>query len=361
MFTDGSTAKPLTDPRGHVHARDLGSAAKRHLLRCRRADLHGFAAREGRWFLGPSGRFHGQKCTHEKGTKLPNSVARPLSVGTVTHMNRLSTADRVRVVSCLVEGNSIRSTVRMTGIAKNTVAKLLVDIGCATHGMMERTLVNLPCKRVQCDEIWSFVYAKDKNIPAHLKNEVGVGSVWTWTALCADTKLVLAWFVAGRDAESARMFMEMVAGRLAGRVQLTTDGHGAYLDAVPHAFGDNIDYAQLVKLYGNEHAGEARYSPPTCTGCKKKRRIGKPEKKHISTSYVERQNLTMRMSMRRFTRLTNGFSKKLENHLHAVTLYFAHYNFCRVHQTLGVTPAMAAGVADHPWTLEELVGLLDSN
>lgn len=274
-------------------------------------------------------------------------------------MNRLSLADRARVLSCLVEGNSIRSTVRMTGVAKNTVAKLLVDMGCAAHAMMERTLVNLPCKRVQCDEIWSFVYAKDKNVPKSMRGEVGVGSVWTWTALCADSKLVLAWFVAGRDAESARVFMNMVAGRLANRVQLTSDGHGAYLDAVPHAFGNDIDFAQLVKTYGAENPGEARYSPPRCTGCKRKRRIGKPDRKHVSTSYVERQNLTMRMSMRRFTRLTNAFSKKLENHLHAVTLYFAHYNFCRVHQTLGKTPAMAAGIADHAWTLEELVGLLE--
>lgn len=274
-------------------------------------------------------------------------------------MNRLSTTDRVAVLKCLVEGCSIRSTVRMTGVAKNTVAKLLVDIGCSAHDMMERTLVALPCKRIQCDEIWSFVYAKEKNVPEEMKDEPGVGDVWTWTALCADTKLIVGWMVGGRDAEYARDFLKIVASRLANRVQLTSDGHGAYLDAVPEAFGSEIDYAMLVKLYGAEHAGAGRYSPPSCIGCKKKRVIGKPDKKHVSTSYVERSNLSMRMGMRRFTRLTNAFSKKLENHMHAVTLYFAHYNFCRVHQTLGVTPAMAAGVADHVWTIEELVGLLD--
>lgn len=278
----------------------------------------------------------------------------------VVRMNKLSTEKRVQVIKCLVEGSSIRSTVRMTGVAKNTVAKLLVDMGCAASEMMERTLVNLPCKRVQCDEIWSFVYAKDANVPSEMKDEPGVGSVWTWTALCADTKLAVAWFIGGRDAEYAREFMQLVASRLAGRVQLTSDGHGAYLQAVEEAFGSDIDFAQLVKLYGAERAGEARYSPAKCTGCKKVKVIGSPVAKHISTSYVERANLTMRMNMRRFTRLTNAFSKKLENHMHAVTLYFAHYNFCRVHQTLGKTPAMAAGIASHAWSIEELVGLLDT-
>lgn len=275
-------------------------------------------------------------------------------------MNRLSLAQRVQVVKCLVDGNSIRATVRITGVAKNTVTKLLVDMGCASNEPTERALVNLPCKRIQCDEIWSFVYAKDKNVPKSMKDEPGVGSVWTWTAICADTKLIVGSFVGSRDAENARVFLDTVKSRLAGRVQLTTDGHKAYLDAVPETFGAEIDYAMLVKVYGAERPGEARYSPAACIGCKKSRIIGKPDRKHVSTSYVERQNLTMRMNMRRFTRLTNGFSKKFENHDHSVSLHFAHYNFCRVHQTLKQTPAQAAGIADHAWSIEELVGLLDA-
>jgi IS1 family transposase len=274
-------------------------------------------------------------------------------------MNKLSTAQRVQVVKCLVDGNSIRATVRITGVAKNTVTKLLVDMGCASHELTSRALVNLPCKRIQCDEIWSFVYAKDKNVPMAMKGAPGVGSVWTWTAICADTKLIVGSFVGTRDAENARVFLSTVKSRLAGRVQLTTDGHRAYLDAVPQTFGDDIDYSMLIKIYGAERPGEARYSPPACIGCKKSKVIGKPDSEHVSTSFVERQNLTMRMSMRRFTRLTNGFSKKVENHIHAVSLHFAFYNFCRRHQSLGMTPAQAAGVADHAWSIEELVGLLD--
>lgn len=276
-------------------------------------------------------------------------------------MNRLSRQERVAVLRCLLDGCSVRATVRITGTAKNTVAKLAADLACAADRMMERTLVNLPCKRIQADEVWSFVYAKDKNVPADMRSEPGVGSVWTWTAICADTKLVVAWYVGGRDAEYAREFLTIAAQRLAGRVQLTTDGHRAYLEAVPGVFGVEIDYAQLVKVYGAERVGEARYSPPECVGCKKDKIIGNPDKAHVSTSYAERQNLTMRMNMRRFTRLTNGFSKKLENHMHAITLYFAHYNFCRPHMSLdGITPAMAAGVADHVWSIEELVGLLEA-
>lgn len=273
-------------------------------------------------------------------------------------MNKLSTAQRVQVVKCLVDGSSIRATVRITGVAKNTVTKLLVDMGCASYELTARALVNLPCKRIQCDEIWSFVYAKDKNVPKSMKDQPGVGSVWTWTAICADTKLIVGSFVGTRDAENARVFLSTVKSRLANRVELTTDGHRAYLDAVPETFGEEIDYAMLVKVYGAERPGEARYSPPACIGCKKSRIIGKPDRAHVSTSFVERQNLTMRMNMRRFTRLTNGFSKKFENHDHSVSLHFAYYNFCRVHQTLGKTPAMAAGIADHAWTVEELVGLL---
>jgi IS1 family transposase len=271
-------------------------------------------------------------------------------------MNRLPRNKQIQVVAALVEGNSIRATVRMTGVAKNTVIKLLVDIGVACEAYQVEHLVNLPCKRIQCDEIWSFVGAKQKQVNqgAH-----GVGDVWTWTAICADTKLVPSWQVGDRGLDTAKGFISDLAGRLANRVQLTTDGHKVYLDAVEHAFGDDIDYAMLVKLYGGEdRGGEARYSPAVCTGAKKEPIVGNPDQKHISTSYVERQNLTMRMSMRRFTRLTNAFSKKVENHCAAVALHFMHYNFARIHQTLRVTPAMAAGVTDHVWEIGEIVDLL---
>lgn len=273
-------------------------------------------------------------------------------------MNRLSIQDRIRVVAALVEGNSIRATVRMTGVAKNTVTKLLVDLGCACAEYHAEHVRNVDAKRVECDEIWSFVYAKAKNVPEAKKGEAG--DVWTWTALDSDSKLIVSWLVGGRDGATACDFMEDVASRLAGRIQLTTDGHKVYLEAVEAAFGGAIDYAMLVKKYGSERPGEARYSPAICTGCEITPIVGDPDTGHVSTSYVERQNLTMRMSMRRFTRLTNGFSKKAENHAHAVALHFMHYNFCRMHQTLRCTPAMAAGLADHRWTVEELVGLLDA-
>ena len=273
-------------------------------------------------------------------------------------MNKLSTAKRVAVVSALVEGCSIRATVRMTGVAKNTVVKLLVELGAACTKYQDETLRNLPCKRLQCDEIWSFVGGKDKNISQE-KKEQGLGSVWTWTALDADTKLIATWLVGSRDAGSAYEFMQDVAGRLRGRVQLTTDGHKPYLNAVEDSFGADIDYAVLQKIYGSEPTDEKRYSPAVCLGCKVENVTGNPDPKHISTSYVERQNLTMRMSMRRFTRLTNAFSKKVENHAAAVALYFMYYNFGRVHQTLRVTPAMEAGLADHVWEIEELVALLN--
>jgi IS1 family transposase len=273
------------------------------------------------------------------------------------NMNKLSTAKRVAVVSALVEGCSIRSTVRMTGVSKNTVAKLLVELGAACTKFQDETLRNLSCKRLQCDEIWSFVGGKDKNLSDE-KKEAGLGSVWTWTAIDADTKLIASWLVGSRDAGSAYEFMQDVAGRLRGRVQLTTDGHKPYLEAVEAAFGMDIDYAVLQKIYGNDANPEKRYSPAVCLGCKVEEVTGSPDPKHISTSYVERQNLTMRMSMRRFTRLTNAFSKKVENHAAAVALYFMYYNFGRVHQTLRVTPAMEAGVANHVWSVEEIVGLL---
>lgn len=277
-------------------------------------------------------------------------------------MNKLSNADRVRVIACLVEGNSIRSTVRITGVAKNTVAKLLVDIGQVCSEYQDKVFVNLKCKRVQCDEIWSFVGAKEKNASADKKAK-GWGDAWTWTALCPDTKIVPCWFVGPRDASSAYHFMHDLAPRLASRVQLTTDGLKAYLQATEDAFGGDIDFAQLVKIYGTQIGpsipAEVRYSPAQCMGARKAVISGSPDVRHISTSQTERQNLTMRMSMRRFTRLTNAFSKKLENHEAALALYFMYYNFGRIHQTLRVTPAMEAGIADHVWGLEEIVGLLD--
>lgn len=275
----------------------------------------------------------------------------------MVNMNRLTTAKRVAVVAALVEGCSSRATVRMTGVAKNTIVKLLVELGDACTRYQDEHLRNLPCKRLQCDEIWSFVGGKDRNLSAE-KRDAGLGSIWTWTAIDADTKLIPSWLVSTRDAGAAYEFMQDVAGRMRGRVQLTTDGHKPYLSAVEDAFGAGIDYATLTKLYGVDPNAERRYSPPVCLGCESKTVTGSPDPKHVSTSYVERQNLTMRMSMRRFTRLTNAFSKKVENHAGAVALYFMYYNFGRVHQTLRVTPAMEAGLADHVWAIEEIVALL---
>ncbi len=275
-------------------------------------------------------------------------------------MNTLNKEQQKAVIAALVEGNSIRATVRMTGVAKDTVLKLLAKIGRACEEYQQQALVNLPCQRVQCDEIWSFCHAKDKNLPEEKRGIFGFGSVWTWTALCADTKLMVSWKIGTRGASTAYALMHDLEKRLANRIQLTTDGHRVYLEAVESAFGYNIDYAMLVKLYGNDQESETRYSPAECIGCRAIPISGNPKAKHISTSYVERQNLTMRMQMRRFTRLTNAFSKKLENHGHAIALHFMYYNFCRVHQTLRVTPAMEAGVADHVWSLDEIVGLLDA-
>jgi IS1 family transposase len=246
----------------------------------------------------------------------------------------------------------------MTGVAKNTVVKLLAEIGKACEEYQSRTLRNLPCKRVQCDEIWSFCYAKQKNVPADKQGQFGYGDVWTWTALCADTKLICTWKIGTRGASTAYALMHDLAARLKNRIQLTTDGHRAYADAVESAFGSQIDYAMLVKLYGNDRESETRYSPAECIGCQRTTLSGNPNPKHISTSYVERQNLTMRMQMRRFTRLTNAFSKKIDNLAAAVALHFMHYNFCRVHQTLRVTPAMEAGIADHVWSVGDIVSLL---
>ena len=248
----------------------------------------------------------------------------------------------------------------MTGAAMNTVLKLLADIGAVCVRYQDEHVRNIYARRVQCDEIWAFCHAKAKNVPASRKGQFGYGDVWTWTAIDADSKLCISWCIGGRDSYTGLAFMQDVARRLAQRVQLTTDGHGVYLDVVERAFGTDIDYAMLIKLYGTEPEQEKRYSPAKCVGAEPRTVQGKPASEHISTSYVERQNLTMRMSVRRFTRLTNAFSKKIENLGHAVALHFVHYNFCRRHQTLGMTPAMAAGLSDHEWSIEELVGLLEA-
>jgi IS1 family transposase len=275
-------------------------------------------------------------------------------------MNRLSIAERAKILQMLVEGNSLRATSRMADVSINTVTKLLVDLGSACAAYHDHHVRFLNVKRVQCDEIWSFVGSKKKNTKLDKKLEEGWGDVWTWTALDADTKLCVSWLVGGRDLSWAMQFMQDVADRIASRVQLTTDSHRPYLTAVEGAFGLVVDYAQLHKIYGATTEGEwRRYSPAKCIGCDMKTVIGTPDPAHVSTSYVERQNLTMRMSMRRFTRLTNAFSKKLENHAHAVALHFMHYNFCRIHKTLRITPAMAAGLTDHVWSAEDLVSLLD--
>ncbi len=275
-------------------------------------------------------------------------------------MNRLDIKKRAQILHLLVEGNSLRATARICDISRNTVDKLLRDVGTACLAYQDEHLRNLPCKRVQADEIWSFCYAKEKNVPEDKQGQFGYGDTWTWMAICADTKLVPCWHVGRRFAEDAKVFINDLAGRLSNRVQLTTDGHKPYLEAVEGAFGADIDYAMLIKLYGQAPEGQRRYSPPVCVGANARRVVGKPDADKISTSFAERQNLTMRMSMRRFTRLTNGFSKKVENHMHAISLHYMYYNFGRIHQTLRVTPAMEAGVTDHIWSLEEIAALADS-
>lgn len=275
-------------------------------------------------------------------------------------MNRLSKEQQTKIVAALVEGNSLRATARMCDVAFNTVLKLLPAIGRVCLEYQDKVLRNLNCKRIQCDEIWSFCYAKDKNVPSDKRSTFGFGDVWTWVAIDASTKLVPTFMVGNRSAHVAHRFMDDLASRLASRVQLTTDGHRAYLEAVEGAFGKDIDYAMLVKLYGNDRETEARYSPAECIGCRAIKIAGRPDPNDISTSHVERQNLTMRMCMRRFTRLTNGFSKKIDNHFWALALHYMHYNFCRIHKSLRVTPAMEAGVSDHVWSIEEIIGLLKS-
>jgi IS1 family transposase len=275
-------------------------------------------------------------------------------------MNKLNKEKRTQIIHSLVEGNSLRATARMCDVAFNTVLKLLPEIGRACAEYQDRVLRNLTCKRIQCDEIWSFCYAKEKNVPSDKRGQFGYGDVWTWVAIDADTKLVASFMVGTRGSRTAKAFMDDLASRLANRVQLTTDGHRVYLQAVEDAFGPEIDYAMLVKLYGNDATNDTKYSPPECIGCQTVGIMGRPDPEHISTSFVERQNLTMRMMMRRFTRLTNAFSKKVENHAWAIALHYMHYNFCRIHQTLRVTPAMEAGIADHVWSVAELADLLDS-
>lgn len=277
-------------------------------------------------------------------------------------MNRLNIQDRARILGLLVEGNSMRATSRLTGVSINTVTKLLVDVGTACSEYQDKMLRNLPCKRIQCDEIWSFCYSKEKNVTPENKGILGHGDVYTWTAICSDTKLVPSFMVGKRDEEYAKMFIDDLASRLANRVQLTTDGHKPYIEAVEGAFGNDIDYAMLVKHYSNPSEAkqaQKRYSPSQFVSADKRRIAGDPDVKAVSTSHVERQNLTMRMGMRRFTRLTNGFSKKIENLECAVALHFMYYNFGRIHKSLRVTPAMEAGVADHVWSLEEIALLAD--
>ena len=275
-------------------------------------------------------------------------------------MNRLDAKTRSQIIGCLVEGNSLRSTSRIADVSLVTTLKLLHDVGEVCRDYQDEHFRDLRCRRIQVDEIWSFCYAKEKNVPLDRKGRFGYGDVWTWVAIDADSKLVPSWLVAGRDADAASILMQDLASRLRYRVQLTTDGHRAYLTAVEEAFGADIDYSQLVKIYGNPNEPDTRYSPGECIGAKQERITGRPDPLHISTSYVERQNLTMRMSMRRFTRLTNGFSKKVENHASAISLHYMHYNYCRIHKTLWITPAMAAGLTDHVWEIGDIVALLET-
>ena len=275
-------------------------------------------------------------------------------------MNKLSSEERARILHLLCEGQSIRAITRLTGASKITVSKLLVDAGKACAAYHDATVRNVKAKRIQVDEIWSFTYAKQKNVATAKAAPEDAGDTWTWTAIEADTKLIVSYLVGGRDSEYAMAFMDDLRSRLANRVQLTSDGHKAYLEAVEGAFGGDIDYAMLVKIYGASPEGaKGRYSPAECTGARKQRIEGSPDSAHVSTSYVERQNLTMRMHMRRFTRLTNGFSKKVENHAYAVALHMMYYNFVRIHAKLRMSPAMAAGVSDRLWEVKDIVALVE--
>ena len=275
-------------------------------------------------------------------------------------MNRLDTEARTQIITLLCEGMAIRAITRVTGASKNTIAKLLANAGRACAEYQDKALRNLPCKRVQLDEIWSFVYAKNDNVKHAKAAPCDAGDAWTWTALCADSKLLITTLVGKRDTDYALHFVDDLRNRLANRVQITSDGHRPYLQAMDTVFGEDADYAMLVKHYGSSPQAETRYSPAICTGATKRHVSGNPDAKHVSTSFVERQNLTMRMHMRRFTRLTNGFSKKLENHAYAVALHQMFYNFVRIHQTLKMTPAMAAGVTDKLWEMSDVVAMLDA-
>ncbi len=277
-------------------------------------------------------------------------------------MNKLDIATRVKIIHMLVEGSSLRSISRIADVSINTVTKLLVDAGTVAAAYHDQNVRGLQSKRVQCDEIWSFCYAKQKNLRDAKAAPDGAGDVWTWTSLDADSKMMVSWFVGDRSAESATMLLEDVQARVKSRIQLTTDGHGAYLPAVAQVFGIDVDFAQLVKQYGlvSDSTPERRYSPAECVGTVKTTVEGRPDEDHISTSYVERQNLNMRMGMRRFTRLTNAFSKKIENHCHSLALYFLYYNFVRIHKSLKVMPAMAAGASDRLWSVEDIVALIDA-
>jgi IS1 family transposase len=275
-------------------------------------------------------------------------------------MNKLPNEKRAQVLQMMAEGIALRAITRLTGISRTTLQKLLEDAGRAFSDYQDRMLVNLPCKRVQVDEAWSFCYAKQKNVATAKAAPEGAGDIWTWVGLDADTKLVASFYVGGRDSEAAMIFMDDLAKRLANRVQLTSDGHKTYLEAVEGAFGGDIDYAMLVKIYGAAPEGQRRYSPAICTGATKHRIEGNPNPKHVSTSFVERSNLSIRMGNRRMTRLTNAFSKKAENHAHMMAIYFMHYNFVRIHQTLKITPAMAAGVTSKLWEMTDMVNVLDA-
>jgi IS1 family transposase len=274
-------------------------------------------------------------------------------------MNKLSLELRARILSCLCEGNSVRATCRMTDSSKDAVLKLIADVGAGCQKYHDGHVGGLTCVRVQMDEVWSFVHAKEKNVPASVRGQFGHGDVWTWTAIEAQAKLIIAWHVGRRDGASARVFVQDVARRILNRIQLTTDGHRPYLDAVDEAWATDVDYAMLQKLYGTEPESETRYSPAKCIGTRRDVVSGNPDPRHVSTSYVERQNLTIRMSIRRFTRLTNAFSKKLANHKHMLAVFFVYYNFARIHQTLRATPAMEAGISDHVWSLEEIAALAE--
>jgi IS1 family transposase len=276
-------------------------------------------------------------------------------------MNKLDHEARARILHLLCEGTSIRAVTRLTGASKKAVSKLLVDAGQAAAWYQDRVFVNLTCKRIQVDEIWAFVHCKQKNVATAKRQDLAYGDVWTWTAIDADTKLIPSWFVGGRDSDYAMAFMDDLASRLTNRVQLTSDGHRAYLEAVEGAFGGNIDYAMLVKLYGATSEGtKGRYSPAECIGARKTPIEGNPDPAHISTSYAERSNLNVRMHTRRFTRLTNAFSKKVENHAHSVALFAMYYNFVRIHKTLRTTPAMAAGITDRLWEIGGIVDVLEA-